>query len=1345
MPYTVGLPTRRLDSPTPKQMGSSPMNRCLSRIVAFAGLLTGLALFAQPERPGVAEAIAQLKTAPVEELLAVCNQVIVPEQRAEADDTKERMVIYGLAMQAGSDPALKQRLETAFCAQLAADKPAAIKTFFLGQLIPLASPACVASVAPLLPDPALCDLAARTLLTVGNDEAKTALRAALPQSAGAAQLTLVQALGELADDASVPALLELAKAEDRELRLAAGKALAATGDPRAADVLRAATTDPSRYNRGQADESYLRFLRQLGAKGEKATATGLALDFAKARNQDAQIQCGVIEVCALTGEPAGVDFVVNGLLSPEKRVRDSAARSLRLLPTATVTPRLVALLDQAPAVQQADVLLVLGRMQAAGALPAVKARLASPEESVRQAAIASLGLLAGKDAVADLTALLAGPDAAAAQAALVAIPDPAVGAALVAQAKTAPAKQAELLLAIVAQRLDQQAPAVLALASHPESETRLAALQALTVLATPAEIAGLADRVIKAEDKKERSAATKALIAVCKRTTDPAQCAPIVLAALQGATGDPANALLTVLPAIGDATCLAAATAALQAPSDDTKREAVKALGDWPTPAALPALREVAAQDQDVSRYVFAFRGMVRLIGQLPLPTDQLIGQYDEAVALARRPDEKRLVLGGLGKLRDRAALPKLLGYLADPELVDEAGVATLELARTVKGDDAVKALRDVITKVKNPDVLKRAKDVLNEITEFAGCVGVWEVSGPYTKDDKGHTALYPIVFPPEDREAKDVVWRKVEADRNDGHLNLIPLCGETNRCAYMRVNLLVPKQTPALLEIGSDDGLKVWLNGNVCHEMNVPRAYVPNEDKFPVTLLEGTNTLLLKITQGGGGWEANARIRAADGTPVEGLNFEIGAPVYREAVAVKLADGAPTAEQLGWRMSIQCWSFRNFTFFQSVDKAQRMGVKCLEMFPGQTVDPTFGDVKTNQDMSPEVQQAIQAKLAEAGIQIVNFGVTGVPGDEAGRRKLFAWAKSMGIETICCEPDPKDLPGLDPFCQEYGINLALHNHPKPSRYWDPQTVLDACQGLSPRIGACADTGHWMRSGIQPLEAVKLLKGRLVTFHFKDLDKVGDGAHDVPWGTGQGDLIEVLRELKRQGVKAAFSSEYEYNWDNNEVDIAACVRNFEAMARQIILEEDGKWQVLFTMRDLDAFMAADGKAPAAGWRIMGDELAMTGKGGDIWTRARFGNFVLDLEFKTTGNSGLFFRTDNPRDPVQTGIEMQVERPGGPNRHSVSAFYDLQAPSQNAANGDWNHVTLTAKDNLLTIVLNGVTVNQMDLDQWATPGQNPDGSANKFAKALKDFKREGHIGFQDHGNPVRYRYIRIQPID
>lgn len=187
--------------------------------------------------------------------------------------------------------------------------------------------------------------------------------------------------------------------------------------------------------------------------------------------------------------------------------------------------------------------------------------------------------------------------------------------------------------------------------------------------------------------------------------------------------------------------------------------------------------------------------------------------------------------------------------------------------------------------------------------------------------------------------------------------------------------------------------------------------------------------------------------------------------------------------------------------------------------------------------------------------------------------------------------------------------------------------------------------------------------------------------------------------------------------------------------------------LFNGSDLTGWMNAAGQAPGAGWVAKEGTLALEQpKAGDLWTKERFGDFILELEFKTTGNSGIFIRTDKPKDNVQTGIEIQVITPGGPDRHSVGALYDLVAPSKcNAKADDWNKVVITAKGADLKVEMNGEQVNQMNLDQWTTPGKNPDGSANKFKAALKDFKREGHIGLQDHGAVVQYRNIRIRPAE
>ncbi len=191
---------------------------------------------------------------------------------------------------------------------------------------------------------------------------------------------------------------------------------------------------------------------------------------------------------------------------------------------------------------------------------------------------------------------------------------------------------------------------------------------------------------------------------------------------------------------------------------------------------------------------------------------------------------------------------------------------------------------------------------------------------------------------------------------------------------------------------------------------------------------------------------------------------------------------------------------------------------------------------------------------------------------------------------------------------------------------------------------------------------------------------------------------------------------------------------------------GDWKPLFNGKDLEGMMRANGVAPNTNWVVEAGSLKRICKGGDIWTKDRFGDFVLELEFKTEGNSGIFIRTDDPKNNVQTGIEIQVNKPGGPDKHSVGSIYDLVAPSKNAGKaGEWNRMVITAKGAILNVELNGEKICEMNLDQWTEPNRNPDGSKNKFKNALKNFKREGHIGFQDHGANVEYRNARIKTLE
>jgi hypothetical protein len=193
------------------------------------------------------------------------------------------------------------------------------------------------------------------------------------------------------------------------------------------------------------------------------------------------------------------------------------------------------------------------------------------------------------------------------------------------------------------------------------------------------------------------------------------------------------------------------------------------------------------------------------------------------------------------------------------------------------------------------------------------------------------------------------------------------------------------------------------------------------------------------------------------------------------------------------------------------------------------------------------------------------------------------------------------------------------------------------------------------------------------------------------------------------------------------------------------EADG-WRELLGGGDLAGWHDGSGNRPSPGWVVEDGALVRKDRAGYIWTKERFGDFVLELEFQTEGNSGIFIRTDDPKNPVQTALEIQIYTPTkNPTKGSCGAVYNCLAPVKEMSRaGQWNRVTIMARDNEITVIMNGEKIIDMDLNRWTEPHKNPDGTRNKFRTAIKDFKREGHIGFQDHGARVAYRNIRIRPL-
>jgi len=262
-----------------------------------------------------------------------------------------------------------------------------------------------------------------------------------------------------------------------------------------------------------------------------------------------------------------------------------------------------------------------------------------------------------------------------------------------------------------------------------------------------------------------------------------------------------------------------------------------------------------------------------------------------------------------------------------------------------------------------------------------------------------------------------------------------------------------------------------------------------------------------------------------------------------------------PPGKAPACRLAVMTYSFREFTFFEAVDKSKALGAKYLEAHAWQKLSGDYPNAELNYKAPPEAIEATKRKLADAGIRLVGYYSNTIGKDDAETRNVFAFCRSMGVENIVCEPEPAALPLLDRLAGEYGVNIAIHNHPKDVRHpeyvnWNPDEVLKQLKGRSRRIGTCADTGHWVRSGIDPVEALRKYQGRTLCLHFKDIEKPTVDSRDVPWGTGIGNCRAVLAELHRQKFAGVISIEYEHNPKDNMKDIAECIAFFNRTTKEL---------------------------------------------------------------------------------------------------------------------------------------------------------------------------------------------------
>ncbi len=246
-----------------------------------------------------------------------------------------------------------------------------------------------------------------------------------------------------------------------------------------------------------------------------------------------------------------------------------------------------------------------------------------------------------------------------------------------------------------------------------------------------------------------------------------------------------------------------------------------------------------------------------------------------------------------------------------------------------------------------------------------------------------------------------------------------------------------------------------------------------------------------------------------------------------------------------GFAIGCQAYTFKEFSVFEAIEKTAQAGGKVIEFYPGQKLSKEEPSVKWDHNASEETIAKVKAHLKKNGILAVNYGVVAIPAEEEKAGKIFEFAKKMGLIAITTESE-KSIDTIEKLVKKHDIKVGFHDHPKrPNdanyKMWDPNHVLALVKDRDQRIGACADTGHWVRSGLKPVDCLKILKGRVISSHLKDLNEFGKvDAHDVPYGQGVSDVKGILDELKAQKFAGNISVEYEYHWETSLPEVKQCI-------------------------------------------------------------------------------------------------------------------------------------------------------------------------------------------------------------
>ena len=744
---------------------------------------------------------------------------------------------------------------------------------------------CVPALAALLTDENLSHSARYALESMQASEAGAALCDVLGKTTGMTRIGIIDSVGQRREAKAVGALKALLGDADSPTASAAASALGRIGTSDAGDALGAAK--PAASVRQAIDDALLVCAeRLLAANAAQAAAIYRELDRSDAAPE---VRMAAFRGVVLTSDAkTGLRLVLGALAGDQPAHAKAALQLARELKSPAAPAALATALPQLAPHVRIPLIEALAQRGDRSALVGTTPLFASDDPATRLAALkasASLGDASIATSLAGIAASAKGPEQEAARQALASIKDSAFAEALLtALPKASPAIQGEIARAL-GQRLETQAvPTLIKMAQGAEA-SQSAALKALASLADARHAKDLIG-LLRLVSDADRDTAEAALLAACTRGEGAATVERELLAALSEAR-EPAvrGALFRIAGQVGSDASIQALRGALKDADPAIQETALRTLSQFgPLSAADDLLKLAQDGARPLAQRVLALRGYWRIVAAAAIPADQRIALCKAGLAASERPEEKRLGLAALARTPHADAL-KLAEQLAgDAAVRAEAQSAIVRIAAALgtASPDIARAALNRVAQAPASDALRaEASKALEVFEQFTGYIATWSVAGPYRQEGKQCMQLFDVAFAPETPK-QAVKWRVLAPPADPAlawQVDMLPQADGEQCVIYARARVYSPAMQQVRLDIGSDDGMKLWINGQLAHAHNIQRPLQAMSDRAAGRLNEGWNDLLVKVTQNNMGFGFCLRIRAADGSVIEGLKSDNAMP----------------------------------------------------------------------------------------------------------------------------------------------------------------------------------------------------------------------------------------------------------------------------------------------------------------------------------------------------------------------------------------------------------------------------------------------------------------------------------